>query len=92
MMGSQSLFRVKVILRFLFNIRRFDLKEKIVHQWRDWVLEYISEGKYELIERDTLLAQAIVAKTHMDAENQCQQIIKNMKGKQIQVPSNIVES
>ena len=66
------------------------MKEKIIHQWRDWVLKYASDGKYQLIQRETSSSRAIVAKTPMDAEIQCQQIIKDMKGKQIQVPPNIV--
>lgn len=68
------------------------MKERIIHQWRDWVLEYISDGKYELIQKDTLSVRTIMAKTDMDAENQCQQIIKNAKGEQTPELPNNVES
>lgn len=49
-----------------------------IHEWRDWLLEQIEEDKYELIEKSKPSARAteIVAKNTMDAENQCQQIIK----------------
>ena len=62
------------------------MKEKIIHQWRDWVLEYVSDGKYELIQKDTQSVRSIMARTAMDAENQCQQIIKNAKGGVPQAP------
>lgn len=55
------------------------MKEKVIHQWRDWVLEYICEGKYELIQKENLSVRTITAKNDMDAENQCQQIIKKAK-------------
>ena len=55
------------------------MKRRIVHQWRDWLLEYIGDEKYELIQKDDLSVIAIVAKDAMDAENQSQQIIKNIK-------------
>lgn len=49
-----------------------------IHEWRDWLLEQIEDDKYELIEKNKPSAPAIVivAKNNMDAENQCQQIIK----------------
>ncbi len=52
---------------------------RIVHQWRDWLLEYISDDNYELTQKDNQEVVAIVAKNAMDAENQSQQIIKNTK-------------
>ena len=55
------------------------MKRRIIHQWRDWLLEYIGDEKYELIQKDDLSVIAIVAKDAMDAENQGQQIIKNTK-------------
>jgi hypothetical protein len=55
------------------------MKEKVIHQWRDWVLEYIGEGKYELIQKENSSVRTITAKNDMDAENQCQQIIKKAK-------------
>jgi len=55
------------------------MKEKVIHQWRDWVLEYIGEGKYELIQKENSSVRTITAKNDMDAENQCQLIIKKVK-------------
>jgi hypothetical protein len=49
-----------------------------IHEWRDWLLEQVEEDKYELIEKNkpSATATAIVAKNSMDAENQCQQIVR----------------
>ncbi len=58
------------------------MKDRIIHQWRDWILEYIEDGTYELIHKENQSARRILAKTDMDAENICQQIIKNSKGEQ----------
>ncbi|MDR3629109.1 MAG: hypothetical protein P4L42_02105 [Desulfocapsaceae bacterium] len=55
------------------------MKRIIIHQWRDWLLEYVGSDKYELIQRNTLSVQTVVAKDAMDAEIKCRQIIKNMK-------------
>ena len=55
----------------------------ITHQWRDWLLEYISGDNYELIQQDTQEVFAIVAKDAMDAENKSQQIIKNTKEERV---------
>lgn len=55
------------------------MKRRIAHQWRDWLLEYIGDNKYELIQKNNLSVSTIVAESAMDAENQCQQIIKNAK-------------
>lgn len=55
------------------------MKRATVHQWRDWRLEYIGENNYELIQRETLTVTEIIAKDAMDAENQSQQIIINIK-------------
>ncbi len=57
------------------------MKKKIIHQWRDWHLEHISDNKYELVQKDNLSVIEIVAKNAMDAENQSQQIINNAKEK-----------
>jgi len=57
------------------------MKRRIIHQWRDWLLEYIGDDKYELIKKDNLSVLEIVAKNVMDAENQSQHIIKNAKEK-----------
>jgi TATA-box binding protein (TBP) (component of TFIID and TFIIIB) len=55
------------------------MKSRIVHQWRDWLLEKIADGEYELTQKNTLAVQTIVASDDMDAENQCQQIIRDSK-------------
>ncbi|MBU4236646.1 MAG: hypothetical protein Q7U88_02690 [Desulfocapsaceae bacterium] len=55
------------------------MKRRNVHQWRDWLLDYIDEGKYELIQKDGLSVHTIVAKDGMDAENQCRKIINKAK-------------
>jgi len=68
------------------------MKEKVIHQWRDWVLEYIGEGKYELIQKENSSVRTITAKNDMDAENQCQQIIKKAKGGQFSEQTDGIES
>ncbi|MFT5700383.1 MAG: hypothetical protein ACI8ZB_003257 [Desulforhopalus sp.] len=55
------------------------MQRRIIHQWRDWTLEYIGGDNYELIPKDTQEVLPIVAKDAMDAENQGQLIIKNQK-------------
>jgi hypothetical protein len=50
-----------------------------IHEWRNWLLEYIGDDKYALSQKDSEVVHTIVAKNAMDAENQCQQIIKNAK-------------
>jgi len=55
------------------------MKRKTIHEWRNWLLEYIGDEKYELSQKDNLSVHTIVAKNAMVAENQCQQIIKNAK-------------
>jgi len=62
------------------------MKRRIIHQWRDWLLEYIGDDKYELIKKDNLSVLEIVAKNVMDAENQSQQFIKNAKEKGVGTP------
>jgi hypothetical protein len=59
------------------------MARRIIHQWRDWLLEYIGDDKYELIQKTNLSVVTITAKDSMDAENQSQQIIKNAKEKEI---------
>lgn len=68
------------------------MKDRIIHQWRDWVLEYVEEGKYELIQKENQAVRTILAKNGMDAENQSQLIIKNMKEGKSPEPQNLVES
>lgn len=55
------------------------MARRVTHQWRDWLLEYIGDDKYELIHRHNLSVVPITAKSAMVAENQSQQIIKNAK-------------
>jgi hypothetical protein len=55
------------------------MKRRTIHEWRNWLLEHINDDKYELSQKDNLSVQTILAKNFMDAENQCQQIIKNAK-------------
>lgn len=55
------------------------MKRRLVHQWRDWLLEYVGEDNYELIQRDNLSVVQIEAKDDMDAENKSQLLIKNTK-------------
>ena len=56
------------------------MKTKTVHEWRNWLLEYVGDDKYELTQKDNLsVLHKIVAKNAMDAENQCQPIIKHAK-------------
>jgi hypothetical protein len=60
-----------------------DMTRRTVHQWRDWLLEYIGDDKYELIQKDTLsVYRTITAANAMDAENECQRIIRNSKEKE----------
>ncbi len=55
------------------------MRRRSIHQWRDWLLEYSQEGKYELIRKDDLTVVTVTAKNDMDAENQCRLMIKNKK-------------
>lgn len=57
------------------------MQRSVIHQWRDWLLEYIGGGNYELINKDTLEVFTIVANDGMTAENQSQQIIKEKTGR-----------
>ena len=59
------------------------MAKRITHQWRDWLLEYTGDDKYELIQKTNLSVVTITAKNTMDAENQSQQIIKNAKEREI---------
>jgi phage FluMu protein gp41 len=55
------------------------MQRRTVHQWRDWVLEYIGDNSYELVQKETLTVTTLTAKDYMDAETQSQLIIKNAK-------------
>ena len=63
------------------------MKIKVIHQWRDWLLECVGVGQYSFIKRDDkTVVRTIVAKNDMDAENQCQSIIiafKNMESTEL---------
>jgi len=51
--------------------------KRIVHQWRDWLLEFIGDDKYELTRKDnTSISHTIMAKNSMDAETEGQRIIQ----------------
>jgi TATA-box binding protein (TBP) (component of TFIID and TFIIIB) len=62
------------------------MKSRVVHQWRDWILEQIADDEYELTQKKTLSIQTIVATNAMDAENQCQQIIRDFKVESVTYP------
>ena len=62
------------------------MKSRVVHQWRDWLLKQIADDEYELIQKNTLSVQTIVAINAMDAENQCQQIIRDFKVEGVTYP------
>ena len=55
------------------------MKRRNVHQWRDWILDYIEDGQYELIQKNGVSVRSIVAKDGMDAEIQCRKIINDAK-------------
>ena len=57
---------------------RYNMQRIKIHEWRDWLLEQVEEDTYELLDKSKRSATAtkIKAKNSMDAENQCQQIIK----------------
>ncbi len=55
------------------------MRRRIVHQWRDWILEYVADNSYELTQKTTQEIFSIMAKDSMDAENKSQEIIKNNK-------------
>lgn len=59
------------------------MQRRTIHQWRDWLLEYIGDDNYELIKKDTQEVLAVVAKDAMDAENKSQKIIKDTKEERV---------
>jgi hypothetical protein len=60
--------------------RRLEMKIKVIHQWRDWLLECGGVGQYSFIKKDNkVVVHTFVAKNHIDAENQCQRIINAAK-------------
>jgi hypothetical protein len=53
---------------------------RIVHQWRDWLLEFIGDDQYELTRKDNpSISHIIMAKNSMDAETEGRSIIKKNK-------------
>ncbi|WP_136808289.1 hypothetical protein [Desulfosediminicola flagellatus] len=58
------------------------MRRRTVHQWRDWLLESLGEGNYELIQKETKAVTPVVAKDDMEAENKSQLIIKKTKEEQ----------
>jgi len=64
------------------------MQRRTIHQWRDWLLEYIGNDKYELIRKNTQsVFSTVVAKNAMDAENECQRIIKSVKKNAVDLDS-----
>lgn len=61
------------------QILGINMKEILVHQWRDWLLKYVGDGEYELINKDNLSVKKITAKNFMDAENQSQLVIRDVR-------------
>jgi|GEM_PF-774300 len=53
------------------------MKERVIHQWKDWLLKYVGDDTYELINKENFSVQKVKAGNDMDAENQSQLIIKN---------------
>jgi hypothetical protein len=51
------------------------MKERLVHQWRDWILKYVGENKYALIHKKSLSAQTITASNSIDVEKQSRVLI-----------------
>jgi len=47
------------------------MKIKIIHQWRDWLLERVGVGQYSFIKKDNKIdIRTIVAKNDMNAKHQ----------------------
>ena len=56
------------------------IMKRIIHQWRDWLLEFIGDDKYELTRKDNVsISHTIMAKNSMDAETEGQRIIQKNK-------------
>ncbi len=68
---------------FLDRLRGNTMKRVVVHQWRDWLLEHIGDGEYELIQKDNLSVHTILAKNAMEAENKCRLIINKSKEEKV---------
>ncbi|MBB5349468.1 hypothetical protein JWG42_15080 [Desulfoprunum benzoelyticum] len=59
------------------------MRRRTVHQWKDWLLEYIGDDRYELLNLHTRSLQTVVAKNAMDAENQCRQIMIKLQEEEV---------
>lgn len=55
------------------------MKNRLVHQWRDWLLKYADGDEYELINKANLSVHKITAKNFMEAETKSQLFISNSK-------------
>jgi hypothetical protein len=56
------------------------IMRRIIHQWRDWLLEFIGDNQYELTRKDNAsISHTIMAKNSMDAETEGQRIIQKTK-------------
>ncbi len=56
---------------------QWSMKERLIHQWKDWLLRYVGDSTYELIKKENYTVRKITAKNDIDAENQSHLIIKN---------------
>ncbi len=62
------------------------MKRRIVHEWKNWLLEHIGNDKYELSQKDQIAVHEIIARNAMEAENQSQLIIKKAKNENVDTP------
>lgn len=62
------------------------MKRRIIHEWRNWLLEHIGDDNYELSQKDKIEVHEIIARNAMDAENQSQLIIKKAKSENGDTP------
>ena len=56
---------------------RWPMQERLIHQWKDWLLKYVGDDTYELIGKENYIVRKFKAKSDTDAENQSYLIIKN---------------
>jgi hypothetical protein len=59
------------------------MRRRTVHQWKDWLLEYICDDRYELLNLHNRSLHTIVAKNAMDAENKSRQIMIKLKEEEV---------
>ena len=53
------------------------INRRIIHEWRNWILEYVGDENYQLTQKDNFSVHTLKAKSSIDAENHCQKIITN---------------